>query len=182
MLNNTQIARLLLLAALAVLIALGAGCGGGNTDGDSGPTPPEETIAVNTSPITKAQYITRANALCHEAWSFVVENFKEFSQTQDRSLSTRDRFAEAMQMTTVSAIGFHILDSLRYLGAPANQRPQIEEIVGAMHSAITFGREQKSIDSIANLSETFADFNDRAEQYGLDSCMVNAAHLRGIRA
>ncbi|HMJ72193.1 MAG TPA: hypothetical protein VK471_02385 [Solirubrobacterales bacterium] len=174
------------LLALAIAIAaIAIGCGG---TGDDPATAGDRTYSVEgnttltTGTITKRQFISRVNGFCREAWWFVQHNFNQFIHTQDPAMGKRKRFAEAMQLTTVNAIEFHMLDSIRFLGVPADQKQQLEAVFTPMLSAIERGRRMDDIYSLAQLSALFGVFNRRAHQYRLDDCLVNASHMPKIQA
>lgn len=177
--------RPLYLPVLAMAIAGIIGCGGTGDDpaaaGDKTHSV-EGNTTLTTAAITKGQFISRVNGFCREAWWFVQHNFDQFSRTQDPEMSDSKRFAEAMRLTTVNAIDFHILDSIRFLGVPADQKRQLEAVFSPMQFAIERGRQMHHIYSLEQLSRLFGDFNRRADQYGLDDCLVNAAHMPRIAA
>jgi hypothetical protein len=172
-----------MVAAIA-LAAMVAGCGGDN-GGASAETGAktysvEANTTVTTTSISKGRFISRVNQTCREAWVIILDNYRVHSSTQDPKLSKRERFAEAIRLSVLAGIDFHIFDNIRFLGAPRGEAREVEEIIGPMQFAVEQGQQGVHVTSIARLSSLFTDFNQRAHQYGLDDCLVNASHLGKI--
>jgi hypothetical protein len=131
--------------------------------------------------ITQPQFILRVSKICRRAWVTILDNFAKYSSWQDPKVSKRKRFEEAVQLSLMAGIDFHIFDQIRNLGAPKGDEREIEEIIGPMQSAVE--REQKKlvpISSVAQVSAPFDGFNQRASEYGIDDCRVNENRLKKI--
>ena len=173
-----------MLVMVAAFTALSAGCGGGGSADAGGQTYSVEAgITVTTADLPKARFIPRVNKICRHAWVAILENWDVYSRTQDPQLSEKARFVEALRLSLMAGIDFHIFDEIYNLGAPRGEGHRVEEIIGQMQSAVERGQKNLApIASVAQVSELFHDYNQRAHQYGLDDCLVDAAHLRDIES
>lgn len=182
---NKILTKSLLPLVTAAFVASG-GCGGGTErNRDEGyQVAADTTITIASPTITKAQFVARVNALCRKALAKVIDNFAIYSKTQDPQLSDAEKFADAAQLSVLAGIDFHIFDSIRRLGAPRGQVRAIEEIIGSMQFAVESGQRQNppKLHSVADMAKLFGDYNKRASQYGLDECLVTAAHLGQIQS
>lgn len=174
-----------LLASISLAaIALGAvvsGCGGGgdSASGAGGTTHSvEAATTMTTGSLSKAQFIAHLNQLCGKEWAEIRQNFRQYSSWQDPRMSEKKRFGEAIQLSLLAGIDFHIFDNIRLIGAPEGEESQIEEIIGPMQYAVETGQQRVMIYSPAQLWALFGEYNQRAGRYGLDACLVNEAHAR----
>lgn len=137
------------------------------------------TTAAN---LEQAQFFAKTDKICRQAWVIVLDNFAEYSSWQDPKVAKRKRFEEAVQLSLMAGIDFHIFDEIYNLGAPKGEERETEEIIGAMQSAVERGQKKLApIASVAQITELFGDYNRRASQYGLsDECLVDEAHLQPI--
>ncbi|HMJ72192.1 MAG TPA: hypothetical protein VK471_02380 [Solirubrobacterales bacterium] len=132
--------------------------------------------------LPKAQFIARVNKTCREAWAIIFDNFAQYSSWQDERVSQRKRFSEAIRLSLMAGIDFHIFDNVRRLGAPKREESDIEDIVGPMQEAIERGQRLGPLHSIAEVEALFSKYNERARRYGLDDCLVDAQRLRPIES
>jgi hypothetical protein len=162
--------------------AVAAGCGG--SDSSNAQTySVEASTVITTASIGKPQFVPRVNKICREAWVEILDNWAEYSSWQDPKESARKRFSEAVQLSLLAGIDFHIFDEILNLGAPKGEEREVEEIVGPMQIAVELGQKLRpSLYSVAEVSEHFDEYNQRAQRYGLDDCLVNEAHLSQIEA
>jgi hypothetical protein len=142
----------------------------------------EASTTVTTANLTKAQFIPRVNKICRQAWVIILDNFTQFSSGQDPNVSEKKRFAEAVQLSLLAGIDFHIFDEIYDLGAPRGEEREIEEMIGSMQSAVERGQKRLvPISSVQQVSKLFDDYNKRARQYGLDDCLVDEAQLGELK-
>lgn len=169
---------------MIALAAMVVGCGGDSEDASAGG---EETFkvyastTVTTAGISKAQFVPRVNKICREAWKIIVDNFHVYSSTQDPTLSKRERTREAIQLSLLAGLDFHIFDEIRILGAPRGEETTIEEMIGSFQASVEKGQQNPTADSLKQVPARFADYNQRAGQYGLNDCLVDPAHLGRIK-
>jgi hypothetical protein len=168
------------LALLAVLIVTAvAGCGGD----DEGYVPDANTsVTVASPPITKPQFTARANKFCREAWTTIRDNWDVYTGGQDRDLSRGIRFEEAVRLSLLAGIVFHIFDKIRFLGAPPDEEDEIEAIIGSLQVSAELGQKERwRARSVPEVTRQFREFNRLAQSNGLDDCLVDDAHLSGIK-
>jgi hypothetical protein len=176
---------LLVVAALVGTIV--AGCGGDGGDASAGDGSKaydvEASTTMTTASITKAQFVKRVNQICRQAWVVVLDNWDEYSATQDRKLSQRERFEEAVQLSLLAGIDFHIFDEIRQLGAPRGEEGTVEEMIGPFQAAVELGWKKRwTAHSVAEVTPHFKVYNQRAGQYGFDDCLVDESHIKPIEA
>lgn len=173
------LAGLLLLAALVVL----GGCGGSGDDGSAASTTNGFTVQANTTMaaakprLSKAAFVKRANQYCRKAWVIVGQNYRVYGRTQDPSLHGKERTADAIRMSLMAGIDFHIFDNIHFLGSPVGEEQEVEEIIGPMQEAVERGQRLGPLYSAAEVTALFGDFNRNASRYGLRDCLVNSQHL-----
>jgi hypothetical protein len=158
---------------------LSAGCGGGG--GDRAYSVEAATTMITADNLDKAEFISRINRICRREWSVIV-NVRRYHGL--KSNSPRQRFAEAVRIPLMSGIDFLIFDSIRLLGSPPGEERKIEAIVGPMQYAVETAQKQSPprLFSTADVERHFSEYNRRARRYGLEDCLVNRAHLRGLAA
>lgn len=141
----------------------------------------EASTTMTTAQISKSDFLARMNETCRHAWRMIVKNYETYRQTQS-SGSKRERVADAIQLSVLAGIDFHIFDNFRILGAPAGQEDDVEKILGPMQFAVERGQHERkpTAFTVGALAKRFEDYNQRAAQYGLVDCLVNEAHLASI--
>lgn len=173
-----------LAGAVIACVALSVGCGGSSgAEGSSGrPYSVEADTTVTTAKeIAPPTYRPRVNKLCREAWAIIVKNFSSYSSTQEASLSRKKRLEEAIQLSLLAGIDFHIFDEIYRLGAPSGMEREVERMIGSMQSAVEQGEKKLiPIETTAQVAHEFADYNRQAHRLGLDDCLVDEAHLNKL--
>jgi len=166
----------LALAALGV-IALLPGCG----NGDSNDFRVRASTTVSVAPITKQQFLKRANAICRHAWSEVLGNYASYSRRHSSELDEKTLFAKSLRATFLPGFDFHAFDRIYDMGAPRSQKKSVESVIGALQRAIEFGQRRIRIDGLAEFATVFQDYNVKAHKYGLDDCLVDATRLLAVQ-
>lgn len=167
----------LALALILSLIIAGTGCGG-EDPAESYDPEASTTMTVAEPPLTETRFIERVNSICREAWTTVLDNWEVYTGTQDQKLSERERFEEAVRVSLLAGIVFHIFDDIRQLGAPTGEEKEIEEIIGPFQIAAELGwKEEWRAHSVADVVEQFETYNERAADYELDACLVTEERL-----
>lgn len=160
-----------------------AGCGDDSDDASAGGDEAYQVYAsttITTADLNRAQFIARVNGICRQAWKIVADNFATHSVTQDPTLSKRERTKEAIQLSLLAGLDFHIFDEIRSLGAPRGEETTVEEIIGPFQASVEIGQKHPTAENLQQVPAKFAEYNRRASQYDLDDCLVDAAHLRQI--
>jgi hypothetical protein len=168
------------MIAAAVFAAIVAGCGSSSSAGDQTYSVEADTT-MTTANIGKAQFISRVNKICRQAWRIIISNFAEYSDTQDPKLSKKARFAEGLHLSLLAGIDFHIFDNIYRLGAPPGEEREAERIIGALQSADERGRKYLvPLATVDQAVELFGEYNQRARRYGLTDCLVDHTHVDQI--
>jgi len=138
---------------------------------------------VTTANIGQAEFVKQTNRTCREAWPTIVDNFAKYSSWQDPKLSERRGFAEAVQLSLLAGIDFHIFDEIHDSPVPDGQGDDVEEIIGTMQYAVEQGQQRLApIATPAQVVALFADYNALAREYGLGDCLVDRARMRQLDA
>ena len=132
-------------------------------------------------PVTRQQFIAQMNKTCREAWATIVDNFAVYSRTQDPTLNKQRRMADAIRLSLLAGLDFHIFDNFRILGAPKGEQEQIEDIIGPFQLSVELGLRRVRIRTLDQVPGHFSAYNQRARQYGLDDCLVDDSHLGKIK-
>jgi hypothetical protein len=157
----------LLLAVGAMILAV-SGCGDGDSDANDTANLAEVLIPWGPS---KYGYIQEANKTCKENWAQVQRSFAE----RYRHVSHGARFNEAAQNIFLPSLQL-VFDDISYLGAPGNDKPQIEKILIALQLAVFKGQDE-GVSSSRQLGTLFSKFNRLASQYDLNACLVVPHHF-----
>lgn len=166
-------------SAVAVVVLAGivlGGCGG-TGPGDSDFTVQASTTMEATPGLSKAEFVERANQYCRDAWPAIRRNYRIYNTSKGQELNQRARTAKAIRQTLMSSIDFQIFDYIQLLGAPPGEEPEIEAIFGAMQEAVERGQRLEPLYSADEVTALFGEFNQRAQDYGLQDCLVDPARL-----
>lgn len=113
----------------------------------------------------------------------MFDNWDVYTGNQDPKMSRRKRFEEAVRVSLLAGIVFHIFDDIRQLGAPPGQEGEIEEIIGPFQVAAELGWKARwRAYSVSDVAAQFETYNRRAETYDLHECVVDEVRLQPIKA
>jgi hypothetical protein len=185
---SKQLASLLVMTAASATLVAACGGGSGDQTSSSGQTGSsdqtysvESDTTVTTASIAQSKYVPRINRICRKAWGVIVNNFAEYSKWQNPAFSARRRFIEAVRLSLIAGLTFYIFDPIHRMGAPRGEESEMEEVAGALQSASErAGKGLAPVSSVAQVAALYGDYNQRARAYGLDDCLVDAAHLKPI--
>lgn len=176
----------MLLAGLVALTAL-SGCGGGNenavtaknlTYSVNGHTyPVRADTTITTASVDKDQYVSQVERVCQEAWPVIRKNYREDLQWASQHQTRKTRIEHLIHESILAGIDFHIFDGIYGLKAPEGEGARIEELIGTLQSAVERGGKLH-LHTEKQLLGLFDEFNRRARQYGVDECLVDAAHFK----
>jgi hypothetical protein len=165
-----------------MLLVFVAGCSGGDSEGTGGEKPftVQASTTITAGKLPRPQFVDRVNKFCRKAWLIILDNFAQYYRWQTKKLSESKRFSMTARLTLMAGIDFYIFDKIYELGAPGEDRLEIEEMIGAMQEAVERGQRLGPLHSVAEITALFADFNRRAGQYGLSDCLVDETHIAEI--
>lgn len=146
-----------LLAALAALALIIAGCGGGS---DSTET---------TSSLTKAEFVKQGNAICAKGNEEIEEAFEEFGKEHGFSKEkepSKAELEEAVETVLIPKISKEI-ESIRALGPPDEEA---EAVLDAAEEALEKGEEDPKQFLKEENAGPFAKANKLSREYGLTKC------------
>ena len=128
---------------------------------------------MKTSSYNTERYVERANKICERSWRQMHERFARFRQEQSPHTSDEEVFEEASQNIFLAGMQFWF-DDISWIGVPKGDERGVEGMLDTMQQAIFDGQEQ-DISTPAQLVAVFDSYNQLAQQYGVDSCLVEAA-------
>jgi hypothetical protein len=178
-----------LAAVLAAAVLLG-GCGSDDgsatadkSDAKGYTVKAVTTVSVAKPPLSTARFTARVNGICRRAWRVILANWRYYTiPTQATAkLSASRRFAEAVRLSLLAGIVFHIFDEIQELGAPRGQVAAVERLIGSLQRSAELGELGKwKAHSVSEIPPNFAAYNARARRYGLEECLVDGARLAPI--
>jgi hypothetical protein len=146
-----------LLAALAALALIVAGCG---SSSDSTET---------TSSLTKAEFVKKGNAICAKGNEEVEEGFEEFGKEHgfsEKKEPSKAELEEAVETVLVPKISNEV-ESIRALGPPDEEA---EAVLDAAEEALEKGEEEPAVFLKEGSASPFAKANKLSREYGLTKC------------
>jgi hypothetical protein len=153
-------------AAFAVLVAVAAfGCGGSDDSGDTALAEP-----IETSSLTKAQFVKRADAICAKVEP-AIESKSAAYEKQHPSVAEQgeEKLVAAMTDSVLVPAMQEAIDGIRKLGAPRGDEQQVEGILVAMQEA-NDNAEETRITEYLQFGEEFRGSSKAAQRYGLKEC------------
>jgi hypothetical protein len=143
---------LVLIAAVAAVALVAAGCGSDDSTTDS------------TASLTKAEFLKQGNAICDAGNKEINAGFNEFlPKGKEPSKAELD---EAMETVLIPSIAKQI-EEIRALGAPEGEEEAVEDfLVGAEEELEKGEEEPASLATEASFSKT----SQEAKAIGLTSC------------
>jgi predicted small secreted protein len=146
------------LAALAAISMIAAGCGGGDDSSSEG------------SSITKAQFVKQADAICEKGNKETEAEFEEFAE--EEGLGENKQPSKAQQekaITDIVAPGVQKqIEEIDGLGAPEGDEKQVEAIVTSVEEGVEEIEENPG--SLTEGKNPLAKGSKLAKEYGLKAC------------
>lgn len=156
-------------AVLTMLVAaVSAGCGGDGAKEDRGST--TATVAA-AAPLSKAEYISRANAICRATRATLAKEGATFrtDATTTAKLPPPARIREFV--TKVSLPGYErMLARMRELTPPQRDRRTIVAYIASLSDAIKTVKADIPRYARADAVDPFDDANAQAASYGMKDC------------
>ncbi len=156
--------RKLLPAAVALACALAAaGCG----DDDGG----DKAKTTTTAPLTKAQYVERADKICQATTAQLKKEGAKLSAgaAKTGNLPPQDEIVMFLRNTSVPTYE-RMLASLRVLPPPPDDAAELDGFLASLANAIDTVKEDPAKYSKTSAPDPFDDANARAQRYGMEIC------------
>jgi hypothetical protein len=146
------------IAALAV-VALLSGCGDSSAGGDSS----------GSEPLTKAQFIGRASAICRGEESRKTRALSSASKRRKNYLTGSHRELEDLVAKAILPLYAEMIDELAELDPPASDRPKVEHIISRYEKTL---EEAEANPGRLVTDDSFVQVNRLAERYGIEDCTL----------
>lgn len=151
------------LAGVLAIALVGVGCGGGGGDGGS-------VEVTATTPLSKAAFVKKAEAVCEENYLRVKKGYEAFVKAHG---GPKNAFADPETSNeygqdVVIAEKKKTLEELEGLGAPKSEEKKFKELLEAYDEGIQVGEEEPP--QVMSSTGVFAYATHVAEGLGLKSC------------
>lgn len=153
-----------LLAGLAAIAALVAGCGSSSSE--------ESSSTESTATISKAEFLKQGNKICAEGNREIEEGFNAFSKEENLSEKTRPTNAQlekAANTVIIPSVRGQI-EALRALGKPEGDQGEVDGILANAEAALEEVEAEPTLIAMEGSKEPFATVNKEASAYGLTAC------------
>ncbi|MGN6664868.1 MAG: hypothetical protein ACTHK6_11795 [Solirubrobacterales bacterium] len=148
-----------LLAALAALALVVAGCGsGGSTE--------------STTALSKAEFVKKGNAVCAKGSKEIQEGFEKFGKEHGFSKKkqpSKAELEEAVETIVIPGVRKQV-EGVRNLGTPAEGGAEAEAVLAAAEEALEKGEEDPSVFLKEEGAGPFAKANKLSREFGLTKC------------
>jgi hypothetical protein len=151
----------LLLIALSCAGLLVAGCGGES----------DETSATKVGPLlTKAQFLSKANALCKKNVSEQAAVTQRFIATaQKTGKDVPPHALDTLATEKIFPVAQNMVDELSALRAPKGYQPKVDEVIGEFEKGFRLAEE---VPNEYWMGRAFKEADSLADSYGLTNCGV----------
>ncbi|HEU4393904.1 MAG TPA: hypothetical protein VFR04_09780 [Solirubrobacterales bacterium] len=152
----------MLLAGVAAIAAIVAGCG--SSDDDS-----TQSTADNAP--TKPEFIKAADAICKQGDGEIEAGFEKFAEENNIPRNQEPSDAQGVEIVeTVIVPNIQTQSELiRGLGAPEGDEKEVDQLLDSLDEAIEAAEEEPK-DLLAEGTSPFGDVNQEAVDYGLRVC------------
>jgi hypothetical protein len=147
--------RIIAMLVGALAIAIVAGCGGGDDDGDSGS-------------LTKAEFIKQADAICANGDKTISADFEDFAEEKGIKDEPDKAQQEEAIVEVVAPAVQEQADEIKALGAPDGDEKQIEAMLTAVEEGVEDLEENPS--QLTEGKNPLAKGSKLARDYGLEKC------------
>jgi len=155
-------------AAITMLLAgLAAGCGGGSDDDASTSSSGNVT---SDEPLTKAEYIERADAICSVADARIdAAAAKLRAASKDTGTLKRSAVVKFLRDSTLPAYD-RMLIGLRDLTPPTGDEAKIDPFIASLSGALDAVKANTEKYAKRTAADPFDAANKRAQDYGMKVC------------
>lgn len=166
-------ARLTTLLIFIFAISLVAvGCGDSGDDSGSGGAASGESI--ETSELSKQEYLKQASAACDRERKNLVQEVNSYLEKHSSDGQPEGvliaNMARATMLPTIEAE----IAAVRKLGAPEGDEEQIEEILAAQEAAVEKAKKLKNAPTLEDVESLFLKATDKYKAYGFVACTNSA--------
>jgi hypothetical protein len=149
---------------MVMLVLVVAGCGGGDSSGSTG-------SSASSEPLTRAQFVQRANEICAEARTEGQSLLAKFVE-EGGKVQSRDMGVEAVDAAILPSVEKE-LSRLEELQPPAQTQDAYEAFLEERGEALV-EVDEKDLSSNIELLVPFERSDQQAQQLGLDGCSLSA--------
>jgi hypothetical protein len=135
---------IVLALAIALLVALAAGCGGSS----------------DAAPLKKPQFVKQADEVCATAQEERADQREELTESEDSAEDVMQTLLEPVENMT---------SDLADLGPPVGQEKEVEAIIAAYEQGVS---KLEAEPEAADAPTAFDMANKLAEDYGLNDCVI----------
>lgn len=139
------------LAVLAIVLAVGAGCGGSD----------------NGEELSKADFVRKGNAICGKWQQARSDRFREVNAKFKPPITQAKREKAILQVVEPYE---DAIQGLKELEPPAGEEEKVEAMIDAAEEA--WNKAQANPGTLLSSGATFKKSNVLLEEYGLTECTV----------
>lgn len=152
-------AAIVLVAAGAILLG---GCGGGSSDG---------SVTVETGSLSKAEFVSRANAICTAVRNQFTREYEEFVTKNRKGHSAAEESAllhETIEKLVVPDYEDRMIGGIATLGAPPTYAPEVTKFLEALKQRLVEIQDEPK--KLIETAFPFSSASKAAEAAGLRGC------------
>lgn len=161
------------LALVAVLLLV-AGCGGGETSASSSAADSSLATAESDGPLSKAEFIRQADAICERAQAKGYNDAKRYRRVHAKELSALSPVAAEEKLIHLIVLPSILSQArgLESLEAPEGQEKKIKSIVAEIRTAVKHGEKvPMSVESEFGYGKNpLHDVDIELREYGFEGC------------
>jgi hypothetical protein len=137
---------------------------------------PQRT-AAEQSPLTRAQFVARANDVCREDHAEMAKAVEDYRRDDDLNKSPGPPFAQETADVYLPSIQF-MYDHINFGGLPQGDEGRAAKMLSTLERTFVDAMAHR-FHSAAQLAARFTSFNRMARRYGLSSCVVTESFFPG---
>lgn len=147
-------------AALPLALLLASGCGGGGSD----------EVSVTTGSLSKAQFISRADAICSAAFSNFTREYIAFGKKHPPPPSKAEQLEWLAEITETMLVPNYEprFEEIGALGAPSGDEEKVSEFLTAFNRRLDEIKAEPT--ELTSSPYPFKEASKLAQAYGLTGC------------
>lgn len=160
-----------LCALVGLLAVVAAGCGSGGDSSSAAAKPP---IAVETGPLSKAQFVKRADAICARSAKQLKAAYVSFTTQHEKQFWVHRSAAISDLARTVFVPNYEKrIEEIAAIGAPSSDKGDIENFIRSFEDALS-AMSKQPVKASESLNTVFAKPFQAEQRYGLQGCIGSA--------